>query len=56
MDINTFRGLVTLVVMLAFVGIWIWAWSRHRRKDFDRMASLPLEEDTPMANHERENI
>jgi cytochrome c oxidase cbb3-type subunit 4 len=55
MDIDTFRGLVTLVVMLAFIGIWIWAWSRRRHKDFDRMASLPLEEDTPMAKLEREN-
>lgn len=55
MDINTFRGLITLVLMLSFVGLWIWAWSKRRHKDFEESAALPLEEDRYMFTHEREN-
>ncbi len=55
MDINTFRGLLTLTLMLAFLGVWIWAWSRHRQPDFEESAALPLEEDRPFSEHEKEN-
>ena len=55
MDINTFRGLITLVLMLAFIGLWIWAWSKRRQRDFEESAALPLEEDRYMDKHEREN-
>ena len=55
MDINTLRGLLTVVIMLAFVGIWIWAWSKRRQPDFEESAMLPLEEDHNMTNNERGN-
>lgn len=42
MDLPTLRGLVTLVLMLAFIGIVIWAWSGKRKKDFEQAARLPL--------------
>ena len=45
MDINTFRGLMTLVLMLLFLGIAAWAWSSKRRQDFDEAARLPLEDE-----------
>jgi cytochrome c oxidase cbb3-type subunit 4 len=45
MDIDTWRGIWTLVVMITFVAICYWAWSSRRRKDFDAAARLPLEED-----------
>ena len=38
-------GIVTIVVMLAFIGIWIWAWLPHHKRDFDALAKLPLEEE-----------
>jgi cytochrome c oxidase cbb3-type subunit IV len=44
MDIGTVRGLVTLVIMLAFVAIVIWAYSKRRKADFDEMANLPFHE------------
>jgi cytochrome c oxidase cbb3-type subunit 4 len=47
MDIGTVRGLVTLVVMLAFVGLVIWAYSKRRKADFDEMANLPFNEYPP---------
>ena len=56
MDINMFRGLLTLVLMLAFVGVWAWAWSKRRNKDFEESAALPLEEDRYMSENERENV
>lgn len=45
MDIHTVRGIITLVVMLAFIGVWAWAWSRKRRKDFEEAANLPFRDE-----------
>jgi cytochrome c oxidase cbb3-type subunit 4 len=47
MDIGTVRGLITLALMLAFVGIVIWAYSKRRKADFDEMANLPFNEYPP---------
>ena len=56
MDINDFRGILTAIIFFAFIGIWVWAWSSRRHKDFEESAALPLEEDQPISNNERENI
>lgn len=45
MDIDTWRGIWTLALMITFVAICYWAWSSRRRKDFDAASRLPLEED-----------
>jgi cbb3-type cytochrome oxidase subunit 3 len=42
--VGTFRGLITLFVMLAFIGVVFWAYSKRRKKDFDEMANLPFNE------------
>jgi cytochrome c oxidase cbb3-type subunit 4 len=42
---GTFFGLITLLLMLLFAGIWVWAWSKKRRNTFSRAARMPLEED-----------
>ncbi len=44
MDIGTIRGLVTLLLMLAFIGLVFWAYSKRRKADFDEMANLPFHE------------
>jgi cytochrome c oxidase cbb3-type subunit 4 len=44
MDIGTVRGLITLLLMLAFLGLVIWAYSKRRKADFDEMANLPFKE------------
>ena len=44
MDIGIVRGLITLALMLAFVGLVIWAYSKRRKADFDEMAQLPFRE------------
>ncbi len=46
MDVGTFRGLVTLLAMAAFIGVVWWAWSSRRKKPFDQAAHMPLEEDS----------
>jgi len=45
MDIDTFRGIVTAVLLGLFVWLTVWAWSRARKPDLDEAARLPLEED-----------
>ncbi len=45
MDINTLRGIATLLAMVAFIGIVIWAYSSYKKKDFDEAAQLPFADD-----------
>jgi cytochrome c oxidase cbb3-type subunit 4 len=45
MDIGTFRGIVTAVLLGLFVWLAVWAFSASRRSAFDAAARLPLEED-----------
>lgn len=37
-------GIVTLVLMLAFIGIWVWAWRPDHKPAFDHLARLPMED------------
>lgn len=48
MDMGTFRGVITALLMGAFIGLVFWAWSRRRTADFAQAARLPLEEDESM--------
>jgi len=53
MDIDTFRGVVTVVLMALFVALVFWAYGRGRRDEFAQIALLPLENDrTPGAAEE----
>jgi cytochrome c oxidase cbb3-type subunit 4 len=45
MDINTVRGLITLVLMLAFLGLVAWLMFGTRAKDFEAAARMPLQDD-----------
>lgn len=56
MDINDLRGLLTAVLLFAFIGIWVWAWSSRRKAEFEDIAALPLEEDQFMTNNEQEKF
>jgi len=42
MDINTLRGIGTLLALLAFLAICAWAYSSRRKRDFDEAANLPF--------------
>ncbi len=45
MDINTLRGIATVLVMIAFLGICFWAYSSKRKADFEEAANLPFADD-----------
>ena len=42
MDINTLRGIGTLLVMFAFLGVCWWAFSKRQKERFDEAANLPF--------------
>lgn len=46
MDINTLRGISTIFVMIAFLGVCWWAFSPKRKKRFDDAANLPFADET----------
>ncbi len=48
---GTFRGLITLILLLAFIGLVVWLFFFRRSQDFDEAARLPLDGD----NQPREN-
>lgn len=39
------QGIITAVLLVAFIGGWAWAWSAKRKNDFDAAARLPLDDD-----------
>ena len=45
MDINIFRAIILIVMIISFAGLWAWAWSRKRKPAFHEASMLPLEED-----------
>jgi len=40
MDYGTFRGIVTVGMLILFIGIYTWAFSPRRKKGFDEAANL----------------
>lgn len=59
MDINTVRGISTIIVMIVFLGICLWAYSGSKKEDFDDAADLPFQDDNiakrTLSQTEREN-
>ncbi|HET7065381.1 MAG TPA: cbb3-type cytochrome c oxidase subunit 3 [Rudaea sp.] len=44
-------GVITVILMLTFVGIWIWAWNARHAPTFARLARLPLADESVSARH-----
>jgi cytochrome c oxidase cbb3-type subunit 4 len=44
--IGVVRGVITLLLMLSFIGFTIWAYGKRRKPTFDAMAQLPLEDES----------
>ncbi len=49
MDSGTLSGILTGILIIAFLGITAWAYSKRRKPDFDEAANLPFadDDDTP---------
>lgn len=45
MDINVLRGIATLVVMVAFLGMVAWVYGYRGKKYYDDAANLPFDEE-----------
>jgi cytochrome c oxidase cbb3-type subunit 4 len=45
MDWGTAMGVITAVLLIAFLGVVVWAYSKKRRRAFDEAARLPLQDD-----------
>jgi cbb3-type cytochrome oxidase subunit 3 len=43
--IGIFRGVATLLLLIFFICLIAWAWSDRRKKVFDSMARMALDED-----------
>jgi len=38
-------GVFIVLMMLAFIGIWIWAWLPHHERSFAELARLPMQDE-----------
>ncbi len=45
--IDLLRGAMTLVLLMSFIAIVVWAWSGRRKTEFDSLARMALDEDSP---------
>lgn len=45
MDIGTLRGLGTLLIFAAFIGLVFWAYSSKRHDSFAKAAMLPFSDE-----------
>jgi cytochrome c oxidase cbb3-type subunit 4 len=53
MDYSLFSSVMTVVMLVVFIGITVWAWSAKRQAAFDAAARVPLEEDAEPSEHGR---
>lgn len=37
-------GVVTIFLMVLFIGIWVWAWRPRHLPVFDALAELPMQD------------
>jgi len=56
MDIGLFRGLITVILLILFIGLWFWSWSKKRGVEYEAASRVPLEDDDrpPADNNETE--
>ncbi len=52
-DLNLLRSIVTVVSLVAFLGIVAWAWSRRNRARFDEAANLPFADENNISRENR---
>lgn len=50
MDINVFRGLMSIVMLVCFLGLIAWVYSKNQKKAFDEAADLPFADEAQHQN------
>jgi len=53
LNMGVVRGVLTLILFVAFMTLWAWAWNKNRQPDFERIARLPLEDDDTLQDQPR---
>lgn len=38
-------GVLILLMMAAFIGIWIWVWNGRHKTKYDALARLPMQDE-----------
>lgn len=41
-----FYGILTVVFLILFIGLWVWAWQPRLRKGFEATARLAVDDNT----------
>lgn len=49
MDINDLRGVATLLLLCAFIGLIFWVYQPKRRDAYKQAGHLPLDAEKPQA-------
>jgi cbb3-type cytochrome oxidase subunit 3 len=44
-NLDIVRGVILVLLMIGFFGIWAWAWNSKRKSVFHAASMSPLEED-----------
>ena len=55
MDINTLRGIGTILAMIAFLSVCVWAYSGRQKARFDAAAQLPFADEDDQLTDTRGN-
>ncbi|GIU02847.1 MULTISPECIES: cbb3-type cytochrome oxidase subunit 3 [Shewanella] len=57
MDYGTLQGILTIIVMVVFAGIFYWAYSSKSKPKFDEAANLIFSEEeiAKQTNHSGDN-
>lgn len=50
MDVNILRSIITVLCLLAYVGIVFWAYNARQKAHFDQAANLPFADDDMQHN------
>lgn len=54
MDMGLIRGLITVSLLVLFIGLWFWIWSSKRGEEYSAASRVPLEEDEHPLAHSNE--
>ncbi len=50
MDINDFRGISTVLALIAFLGVCFWAYGKRQKQRFSEAANLIFDEEDERLN------
>ncbi len=56
MDINTFRGITTAILLIVFIGFCFWAFSKKRKKAFSEAELLPFDDEVIQQIKEKREV